>query len=103
PQPPPTRVNGKTATQADVEQTAAPEISQLDREYSKNRHTLIENKLKQMVLDSMVEAEGKTKGVSKEQLIADATKAAAVTDAEVDKFYDENKTQIPPNITKEQV
>src|SRR6202035_2546559 len=51
----------------------------------------------------MVEAEAKAKGVTKEVLLADATKAADVTDADVDKFYDENKAQIPPTMTKEQV
>ena len=97
------KVNGKAITQSDVEKAAATEFQQLERECSNNRHTLVENKLKQMVQDTMVEAEAKTKGVSKDQLIADATKAAPVTDADVDKFYDENKAQIPPNVTKEQV
>ncbi|MEA2693125.1 MAG: hypothetical protein QOJ16_2512 [Acidobacteriota bacterium] len=97
------KVNGKSITQSDVEKAAAPEFAQLERECSNNRHTLVENKLKQLVQDSMVEAEAKAKGVSKDQLIADATKAAAVTDADVNKFYDENKAQIPPTVTKEQV
>jgi protein-disulfide isomerase len=97
------KVNGKAITQADVEKAAAPEFAQLERECSNNRHTLVENKLKQLVQDTMVETEAKAKGVSKDQLIADATKAAPVTDADVDKFYDENKAQIPPTVTKEQV
>ncbi len=97
------RISGRTITQGDVEKAAAPEFAQLEREYANNRHTLVENKLKQMVQDTMVENEAKAKGVTKDQLIADATKAAPVTDAEVDKFYDENKAQIPPNVTKEQV
>src|SRR6185369_16288183 len=94
------KVNGKSITQADIEKAAAPEFAQLERECSNNRHTLVENKLKQLVQDTMVEAEAKAKGVSKDQLIADATKAAAVTDADVNKFYDDNKAQIPPNVTK---
>jgi protein-disulfide isomerase len=97
------KVNGKSITQSDVEKAAAPEFAQLERECSNNRHTLVENKLKQMVQDTMVESEAKAKGVTKEQLIADATKAAPLTDADVDKFYEENKAQIPPNVTKEQV
>ncbi|HZF13242.1 MAG TPA: thioredoxin domain-containing protein [Thermoanaerobaculia bacterium] len=97
------KVNGKTITEGDLEKAAAAEFQQLERECSNNRHNLVENKLKQMVQDTMVEAEAKAKGVSKDQLIADATKAAPVTDADADKFYDENKAQIPPNVTKEQV
>ena len=96
------RVSGKTITEADVQKAGAAELAQLDREYAKNRRALIESKVKQMVLDTMVEKEAQEKGVTKERLIADATKSAPVTDAEVDKFYEENKTQIPPNVTKEQ-
>lgn len=103
PNKPLAKVNGKTITQGDVEKAAATEFAQLERECSNNRHTLVENKLKQLVQDTMVEAEAKAKGVSKDQLIADATKAAPVSDADVDKFYEENKAQIPPQITKEQV
>jgi protein-disulfide isomerase len=97
------KVNGKSITQGEVEKAASAEFQQLERECSNNRHTLVENKLKQMVQDTMIESEAKAKGVTKEQLIADATKSAALTDADVDKFYDENKAQIPPNVTKEQV
>jgi protein-disulfide isomerase len=97
------KVDGKSITQGDVEKAATAEFQQLERECSNNRHTLVENKLKQMVQDTMVESEAKAKGVTKEQLIADATKAAPLTDADVDKFYEENKAQIPPNVTKEQV
>jgi protein-disulfide isomerase len=94
-------VNGQQITEADLYKEAAAEMQNLDREYAQNKHTLIENKLKQVVQDRMVEAEAKAKGVAKEQLLADAVKAAAVTDADVDKFYEENKAQIPR--PKEQV
>lgn len=94
-------VDGQQITEADVYQQAAAELQNLDREYNQNRHQLIEAKLRQTVQDRMVEAEAKAKGVSKEQLLADAVKSAAVTDADVDKFYEENKSQIPR--PKEQV
>jgi protein-disulfide isomerase len=54
-----------------------------------------------MAQDRMMEAEAAAKKVTKEQLMADAAKATEVTDAEVDKFYEENKAQIPK--PKEQV
>jgi protein-disulfide isomerase len=59
--------------------------------------------MKQIVQDRMVEAEAKAKGVTTEQLMADGAKAAAVTDADVDAFYEQNKAQIPPTTTKEQI
>src|SRR6185369_4853207 len=62
------KVNGKATTAGDVEKAAAAEFKQLERECSNNRHTLVENKLKQLVQDTMVEAEAKAKGVSKDQL-----------------------------------
>jgi protein-disulfide isomerase len=88
-------VSGQQITEADVYTEAAADFSNLEREYSQNKHQLLENKLKQIVQDRMVEAEAKAKGVSKDQLLADAVKTADVTDADVDKFYEENKAQIP--------
>jgi protein-disulfide isomerase len=94
------KVDGKSITQGDVDKAAVAEYQQLERECANNRRTLVENKVKQLTQDAMLEAEAKAKGVTKEKVIADST---ALTDAEVDKFYDENKAQIPPNVTKEQV
>ncbi|HEV7517856.1 MAG TPA: thioredoxin domain-containing protein, partial [Thermoanaerobaculia bacterium] len=101
------KVNGKTITQADVEKASATEFAQLQKDLEQqlqsNRRTVVESKLKQLVQDTMIEAEAKEKGVSKDKLIADAAKAAPVTDADMEKFYEERKAQIPPNVTKEQV
>src|SRR5882724_944328 len=97
------RVDGKPITQGDFEKAASAELLQLEREYTQARRTLVEAKLKQMARDAMVATEAKAKGVNPEQLIADAAKIAPVTDAEIEKFYEEKKTQIPPNVTKEQV
>src|SRR4051812_31590078 len=62
-------IEGKSITQSDVEKAGSAELQQLEREYAKSRRTLVENKLKQMVLDVMIEAEAKAKGVSQEQLV----------------------------------
>jgi protein-disulfide isomerase len=96
------KVSGRTITQGDALQAGAADLAQLDREYDKNRHTLIENKVKQLVLDTMLDAEAKEKGVTKDQLVADATKAAPVTEAEIEKFYEDNRAQIPPSVNKAQ-
>ncbi len=96
-------VNGKSITEGDVIAANASDFQALERQYQQNQHDLIDSKLKTMVQDSLLEAEAKAKGVSKDQLLADGTKGAAVTDADVDKFYTDNKAQIPPTMTKEQV
>jgi protein-disulfide isomerase len=87
-------VNGKPITETDVRTTAAAQFSQLEHEYESNKHQLLENTLDQAIQDRLLEAEAAAKGVSKEQLLADI-KAPAVTDAEVDAFYEQNKAQIP--------
>jgi len=96
-------VNGKSITEGEVRAAATTELQQIQRQCQQNEHDLLDSKVKQMVQDQMVEAEAKAKGVSKDQLIADSTKAPDISDADVDKFYNENKAQIPPTMTKEQV
>jgi protein-disulfide isomerase len=87
-------VNGKPVTEADVRAKSAEQFAQLDREYESNKHQLLEGQLDQLIQDRLLEAEAAAKGVSKEQILADL-KGAAVSDADVDKFYEENKAQIP--------
>jgi len=87
-------VNGKEVTEADVRQANADQFKALDREYQQNLHQLIENSLTQAVQDRMLESEAAARKISKDQLLAEI-KPAAVTDAEVDAFYEQNKAQIP--------
>jgi len=93
-------VNGKPVTEADVRQANADQFKALDREYQQNVHQLLENSLDQAVQDRLLEAEAASRKVTKDQLLAEI-KPAAVTDADVDAFYEQNKAQIPR--PKEQV
>jgi protein-disulfide isomerase len=93
-------VNGTPITEADVRHANADQFKALDREYQQNLHQLIENSLDQAVQDRMLDAEAAARKVSKDQLLAEI-KPAAVTDADVDAFYEQNKAQIPR--PKEQV
>ncbi|MFL6293368.1 MAG: thioredoxin domain-containing protein [Thermoanaerobaculia bacterium] len=88
------RVNGKAITEADVRKGAADQFTQLEKQYQKQQHDLLEGQLDQIIQDRLLEAEAAAKGVTKEQLLADI-KPAAVTDADVDAFYEQNKAQIP--------
>jgi protein-disulfide isomerase len=87
-------VDGKSITEADVRQANADQFKALDREYQQNLHQLIENSLNQAVQDRMLESEAATRKLTKDQLLAEI-KPAAVSDAEVDAFYEQNKAQIP--------
>jgi len=93
-------VNGKPITEAEVRQSAGDQFKALDREYQQNVHQLIENSLDQVVQDRLLDAEAASRKITKDQLLAEI-KPAAVTDADVDAFYEQNKAQIPR--PKEQV
>src|SRR6185295_19398255 len=64
---------------------------QLDREYQNNRHQLLENQLKTLVQDRLLDTEAAGRKISKEQLLTEIK----ATDAEVHDFYEKNKAQIP--------
>lgn len=95
------RVNGKDVAEADVKTFASDQFAQLEKQYEQQKRELLENALEQTIQDRLLEAEAAARGVSKEQVLADL-KPAAVTDADIDAFYEQNKAQIQPR-TKEQV
>ena len=87
-------VNGKPITEADVRASSAAQFKQLERDYEMQKYQLLQGQLQQAVQDRLLDAEAAAKGVTKEQLLADI-KPAAVTDAAIDAFYEENKARIP--------
>jgi protein-disulfide isomerase len=87
-------VDGKPITEADIRAKNADQFKALDREYQQNVHQLLENSLDQAVQDRLLDAEAASRKVTKDQLLAEI-KPAAVTDADVDAFYEQNKAQIP--------
>lgn len=87
-------VNGTPVTEADVREANADQFKALDREYQQNLHQLMENSLEQAVQNRLLEAEATSRKVTKDQLLAEI-KPAAVSDADVDAFYEQNKAQIP--------
>jgi len=93
-------VNGKPITENEVREKSSAQFSQLERDYEQQKYQLLQGQLEQMIQDRLLDAEAAARGVSKEQLLADL-KPAAVTDAAVDAFYEENKARIPQ--PKEQV
>jgi len=87
-------VNGQPITEADVRTSAAEQFKGLQREYEKNSHDLLESSLQTVIQERLVEAEAKSRGVTKDQILAEI-KPTPVTDADVDAFYEQNKAQIP--------
>ena len=87
-------IDGKPVGRAEVEASAADQFRALERECTKNRTTLIENALQQLIQERLLDAEAKAKGVTRDQLLAQIA-PPVVTDADVDAFYEANKAQIP--------
>ncbi len=77
---------------SDVEATVATELGELDRQ----RHELMEKGLEAAINDALVEIAAEQKGMTSEDFLkaeVDA-KVTAVTDADVDQFYEARKGQI---------
>jgi protein-disulfide isomerase len=86
-------VNGKPITEADVRAGSSEQFKALEHDYQQKVHELLENSLDQVVQDRLLEAEAAARSTTKEALLAEL-KPAAVTDADVDAFYEQNKAQI---------
>lgn len=92
------RVAGKDITQGDLEKEAAQYLKQLESQ----RQKILDGVLEQLVEKKLLEAEAAARGMTAEALTAAEIDAKlAVTDSDVDKFYEENKARIPQ--PKEQV
>lgn len=87
-------VNGEPVTEAEVRELAKDQFASLQREFERNERELLENTLDRAVQERLLEMEAKARGVSKEQLLT-SIQPAPVTDADVDKFFEENKARIP--------
>ncbi|MGH9362118.1 MAG: thioredoxin domain-containing protein, partial [Thermoanaerobaculia bacterium] len=95
-------VDGQPITEAQVRQEAPDrfrmleqQLAQCKAQYEKGQHEVLESSLEQVVQDRMIDAEAKAKGVSKEEYLKTEAGAAEATDADADKFYEENKARIP--------
>lgn len=81
-----------SVSQSEVEAAAGAQLRQLDQQ----RHELLERALGQVIDQKLLELEAKQRGITVEALLEQEVKAkvTAVTDAEVDAFYEERKAQI---------
>ncbi len=93
------RIGGEAITAGQVAKNASGELLKVERQ----RHEVMENAMRQQVRDRLLELEAKKRGITKEALLEAEVnaKVAPVTDADVDKFFEERKSQIRG--TKEQV
>ncbi len=85
-------VDGIAITEAEVEEAAAAQLMKVMRD----RHEILSSVVKSQVQDKLIEAEAKKRGISRDELIETevTSKVAAITDADIDAFYEERKAQI---------
>lgn len=91
-------VDGKPITEAEVKSRAAEMFAQLEQEYRVKVHELLEAQLEEAIRDRLVDAEAAARDLSREDVLS-AIETPDVTDADVDAFYEQNKSRI--NGTKE--
>jgi protein-disulfide isomerase len=99
PDTPVAEVDGKAVPMSELEKLLAPQLARLDQQ----RRKLLEDGVQQLLDQKLLEAEAAKRGVSVDDLVKTEIedKAAAVSDADVDSFYEENKARI--NRPKEQI
>ena len=87
-------VDGKPITEAEVRAAKAAELKALDVDHQRNLQTLLETSLDELIRRDLVDAEAAARGLTHAEVVA-GIKGAAVTDADIDRFYEENKASIP--------
>jgi protein-disulfide isomerase len=85
-------VAGQPITRAQLEESLAAQLSQLDRQ----RRALLEQGLDRLVEERLLGAEAAARGITSEALLQAEveSKAGEVTDEEAKKFFDENQARI---------
>ncbi|MEZ5332674.1 MAG: hypothetical protein R2991_11610 [Thermoanaerobaculia bacterium] len=92
-------VGDRAITRAEVEEAVASELMEVRRQ----EYDILQQGVDALVEKALLEKEAEAQGVSAEELLSNELEArmSAVTDADVDAFYEENKARI--NQPKEQV
>jgi len=85
-------VAGKPITRAELEESLAPQLAQLDRQ----RRGLLEQGIDRLVEDRILAAEAAARGIAVDALLQAEVEAKAgeVTDADARAFYDQNQARI---------
>jgi len=97
-------VNGQAITEADVRAASSDQLKEaeseyqkqladLEREHKKQLYDVIKDGLDQLIENKLVAAEAAARGVTDAAILAEI-KAPAVTEADVDAFYEENKERL---------
>jgi protein-disulfide isomerase len=96
-------VNGETITEKQVQTEAAAELDRLEAKrlqfesgLARDKQTVMENQLNQMIEDRLLTAEAKKQGTTTDKLVEEQVdkKVTAPADEAILKFYNDNKARI---------
>jgi len=96
-------VNGETITEKQVQTEAAADLDRLEAKrlqfetgLARDKQTVMENQLNQMIEDRLLTAEAKKQGTTTDKLVEEQVdkKIAAPADEAILKFYNDNKARI---------
>lgn len=87
------RIGGEAITRSQVESSAAVRLRRLELEYQRKRHEAVEMALGQYMAEQLLDRAAADQGRSPEQLVSGLSQAL-VTDADIDAFYEANKSRI---------
>ncbi len=88
-------VDGREIKMADLQVEVGDRLAEMDFEYQKERHRVLESALDDIVRRQILEAEAVRRGMTLQQLVAAETAAAVdVTDEEVTDWYDQNEATL---------
>jgi len=88
-------------TAADLDEKLKGQLTQMEEEMNKQKFQLRRQKLDELIMDRLVEAEAKKKGQSKEDFLKAEVdgKIQQPTDDQVKKLFDESSSRLPPGST----
>ena len=88
-------LSGTPVTLLDLRERVGERLDQLDNQYQQRRHELIEQTLKQVLDDRLLEEEAEARGLSVDELIAAEVEGKSeVTDEEVTVWYEQNEERL---------
>jgi protein-disulfide isomerase len=95
-------VGGTPILKSEVDAKTAEPLQRLQRDLERKRYEMVEGALQQLVQDRLLEAEATARGITKAELIASVPQPS-VSAEEVEAFFQQNRAQLPPGRSKEQL
>jgi protein-disulfide isomerase len=87
-------IDGQPITRSEVEEAAGESLAAMDFQYRSQRHQLLDNTLRTLVRERLIEEEASARGMSAEQLLQSEMSNIEVTEEEVNRWYEQNRGRI---------